>query len=201
MTDMTYPNGKWDTRVGIVIILILIIPPIRGMMESDMAFHMLLQFPLIFLAGWQLAKGLSEQARAQLQKWNHAGITGLLLSSMILMFWMIPKALDDVLISHAMELLKFLSLALAGAVLELSWQAAGMIMRGFFLGNVLPMMMVVGWLYIAAPVRLCNAYLTNDQLRTGSGLLALAICASLIWLFAFFMQNTQAESASEDREG
>jgi hypothetical protein len=56
------------------------------------------------------------------------------------------------------------------------------------------MMMVVGWLYIAAPVRLCNAYLTNDQLRTGSGLLALAICGSLIWLFAFFMQNSQAES-------
>jgi predicted membrane channel-forming protein YqfA (hemolysin III family) len=201
LTGITYPNGKWDARVGIAIILILITPPVRRMMESDMAFHMLLQFPLIFFAGWLFAKGLSEPARSKLQKWNHAGITGLLLSSMILMFWMIPKALDDVLISHAMELLKFLSLALAGVVIELSWQAAGMIMRGFFLGNVLPMMMVVGWLYIAAPVRLCNAYLTNDQLRTGRGLLALAICASLIWLFAFFMQNAQAESASEYSKG
>lgn len=151
-----------------------------------MVLHMLLQFPLILLAGWLLAKGFSAQTKARLLQWNHAGIAGLLMASMVLMFWMIPRALDMALTSSALEFWKFLTLLLAGVALELSWQAAGVIVRGFFLGNVLPMMMVVGWLYVEAPVRICNAYLASDQLRAGRGLLALAIAGSLIWLFAFF---------------
>lgn len=183
---------KPGLRVGLTLFLILAIPGARSMMESDMALHMLLQFPLILLAGWLLAQGLPEQTKAGLRKWNHAGIAGLLAASMVLMFWMIPRALDMVLADSAMEFWKFLTLLLAGAALELSWHSAGMIVRGFFLGNVLPMMMVVGWLYIEAPVRICNAYLTNDQLRTGSGLLVLAIAGSLVWLLAFFMPTDQA---------
>lgn len=167
------------------------IPFIRRIMESDMAYHMLLQFPLILLAGWLLAKMLPVQIKTGLQSWNYAGVTGLLAASMILMFWMIPRALDLVLINNTLEFLKFLSLALAGAALALSWPEAGIIVRGFFLGNVLPMMMVAGWLYIEAPVRLCNSYLSNDQLRTGSGLLALSIAGSLVWLYAFFMPADQ----------
>ncbi|MBI3223396.1 MAG: hypothetical protein HYZ46_10145 [Nitrosomonadales bacterium] len=169
----------------------LAIPAVRSILERDMALHMLLQFPLILLAGWLLAKGVPEQARSMAQTWNHAGIAGLLVVAMVLIFWMIPRALDLVLIDRTLEFWKFLTLALAGAALELSWQPAGMIVRGFFLGNMLPMMMVAGWLYVEAPVRLCNSYLSNDQLRTGSGLLALAIAGSMVWLHAFFMPSVR----------
>ncbi|MFA6973068.1 MAG: hypothetical protein WC208_16945 [Gallionella sp.] len=189
-------NPLTRTAVGSGLLLMLNIPFIRRMMESDMAYHMLLQFPLILLAGWLLARGLFNQT--SIQKWNHAGVTGLLAASMILMFWMIPRALDLVLINTTLDFLKFLSLALAGAALALSWAVAGIIVRGFFLGNVLPMMMVVGWLYVEAPVRLCNSYLSNDQLRTGSGLLALSIAGILVWLYAFFMPSKQAGN-SEDK--
>lgn len=159
-----------------------------------MALHMLVQFPLILIAGWLLAQGLSGKTRAKLKQWNLAGISGMLLASMVLMFWMIPRALDMVLTDVVMESWKFISLALAGAALELSWGPAGMIVRGFFLGNVLPMMMVVGWLYIEAPVRICNAYLTDDQLRAGSGLLVFAMAGSVVWLLAFFFpQNNSLE--------
>ena len=154
-----------------------------------MVLHILLQFPLILFAGWSLAKGCPEQAKASLQRWNHAGITGLLTISLVLIFWMLPSALDFALTDNTLEFLKFLSLALAGAALKLSWHAAGMIVRGIFLGNVLPMMMVVGWLYIESPVRICNSYLSNDQLRTGKGLLVLSIAGSLIWLYAFFVSG------------
>lgn len=173
--------------LGLGVLLVLNVPSVRRMMEGDMALHMLLQFPLILFGGWLLARELPGQARAGLQKWNHAGIAGLLATSLILMFWMLPRALDMVLISRAMELGKFLTLALAGAALQLSWRAAGTIVRGFLLGNVLPMMMVVGWLYVEAPVRICNAYLSSDQLRAGSGLLAVSAAACAAWLFAFFM--------------
>jgi len=184
-------NSSTRIAAGAGLLLMLNLPFIRRMMESDMAYHMLLQFPLILLAGWLLAKTLPGQIKTGLQAWNYAGVTGLLAASMILMFWMIPRALDLVLVNPVLEFLKFLSLALAGMALAWSWPVAGMIVRGFFLGNVLPMMMVVGWLYIEAPVRLCNAYLSNDQLRTGSGLLALSIAASLLWLYAFFMPADQ----------
>ncbi|HLP99447.1 MAG TPA: hypothetical protein VK149_13500 [Sideroxyarcus sp.] len=160
--------------------------------------HMLLQFPLLLLAGWLLAQGLPDPARTKLGKWNHAGVSGLLLAAVVTMFWMIPRALDMVLSDSTMELCKFITLVMAGMALELSWQAASLIVRGFFLGNLLPMMMVVGWLYIEAPVRICNAYLTDDQLRSGSGLLGLAIAGSVAWLIAFFMSSNQLEKGKYD---
>lgn len=187
-------HRKTEAGAGLVLLLILATPLVRSELESDMALHMLLQFPLLLFAGWLLARALTLHARATIRQWNHAGITGLLLAAMVLMFWMIPRALDLVLIARTMEVWKFITLGLAGAALQLSWRAAGMIVRGFFLGNVLPMMMVAGWLYVAAPVRLCNAYLSSDQLRTGSGLLALAMAGSLIWLGAFFMPSSQGKT-------
>lgn len=185
---------KLRPRAGLLLLGILALPAMRSMMEGDMALHMLLQFPLLLLAGWLLAQELSEQAKARLQRWNRAGIAGLLMTAMVLMFWMIPRALDMVLSDGTMEFWKFLTLVMAGMALELSWQAAGLIVRGFFLGNVLPMMMVVGWLYIEAPVRICNAYLTDDQLRAGSGLLALAMAGCAVWLLAFFVSSNKVEN-------
>jgi hypothetical protein len=68
---------------------------------------------------------------------------------------------------------------LAGAALRLSWRPAGLVVQGFFLGNVLPMTAVVGQLYIDAPLRLCNAYLLDDQARLGQWLIALAALLAL----------------------
>lgn len=185
-------SGKIGAVIGASIIALLATPFMRGMMEGDMVLHMLVQLPLILCAGWILAKGCPEQVKASLQRWNHAGITGLLVTSLVLIFWMLPRALDSVLTDKTLELFKYISLLTAGAALQLSWQTAGMIVRGVFLGNVLPMMMVVGWLYIESPVRICNSYLSNDQLRTGKGLLALSIAGSLIWLYAFFVSAGHA---------
>lgn len=179
-------------------LLILAIPAVRGRMESDMALHMLCQFPLLLLAGWLLSKGLPERARSQ--QWNRAGFAGLLMASLVLMFWMIPRALDMALSTGIVELSKFVTLLMAGVALELSGQSAGVIVRGFFLGNVLPMMMVVGWLYVEAPIRICNSYLTDDQLRAGSGLLALAIAGSVVWLLAFFMSPHQSGGVSDENQ-
>ncbi len=55
-------------------------------------------------------------------------------------------------------------------------------MQGFFLGNMLPMTAVVGQLYIDSPLRLCNAYLLDDQIRLGTWLIAVAALLALGWL-------------------
>ena len=77
---------------------------------------------------------------------------------------------------------QFALLLLAGAALRLSWAPAGLLMQGFFLGNLLPMMAVAGQLYADSPVRICNAYLLDDQARLGEWLIALACVAAVGWL-------------------
>lgn len=100
----------------------------------------------------------------------------------ILSLLMVPRALDLALVVPAIETSKFALLLLAGAALRLSWAPAGLVVQGFFLGNLLPMMAVAGQLYADSPVRICNAYLLDDQTRLGEWLIALAGVAALAWL-------------------
>ena len=44
---------------------------------------------------------------------------------------------------------------------------AGLLVQGFFLGNLLPMTAVVGDLVETSPTRVCNAYLLDDQAGRG----------------------------------
>ena len=47
---------------------------------------------------------------------------------------------------------------------------------------MLPMTAVAGQLYADSPVRVCNAYLLDDQARLGEWLIALACAAAVLWL-------------------
>ena len=91
-------------------------------------------------------------------------------------WWMVPRALDAALASPVMEVTKFVTLPLlVGAPLSLSWSRLGGMGRAFVIANVLPMWAVVGWLYLAAPVRVCNFYLVEQQAIAGAGLLTSSI--------------------------
>lgn len=97
---------------------------------------------------------------------------------------MIPKALDDVLVSHPMQALKFLVLFIAGMVLIESWRRAHLVIKLFFLGNFCWMAAIAGVMYQEEPVRLCNFYLQNDQEIAGIGLVVMAIILPLLWLLS-----------------
>lgn len=184
-------RDRWHARAALLIWSLLIwavltLPPVRRAMEADMVWHMLVQFPAIAFGGLLFARGLPAGIRERAAYWNPAGFGGLFAASLIAMFWMIPRALDSVLIDGGLEIAKFVTLALAGGLFQLSWKPAGLIVQGVFAANVLPMMMVIGWLYIAAPVRLCNAYLGSQQRVAGEGLIVLAMIGCLYWLLGFF---------------
>ena len=144
--------------------------------------HMLLQFPLWMLAGGLLAAALPVRARGGVARWNAHGIAGLVGVGVALSVLMVPRVLDLALRDMGIEAAKCAALLLAGALLRLSWQPAGMVVQCFFLGMLLPMMAVVGQLYIDAPLRLCNAYLLDDKERLGRWLIALAALLALAWL-------------------
>ena len=175
-------RSQAQLAIGCVTVAMLALPAARAALEQSMLRHMLVQAPLLLLAGTCLAGGMDPRLRAAVARWNAYGITGLLATAGILSGLMVPRALDLALVVPAIETTKFALLLLAGAALRLSWAPAGLLMQGFFLGNLLPMMAVAGQLYADSPVRICNAYLLDDQARLGEWLIALACVAAVGWL-------------------
>ena len=165
-----------------LLLALLLLPTSRDVLEASMWRHMLLQFPLLLLVGMGGAAALPARVRAGVACWNAHGISGLVAAALVLAVLMVPRVLDLALISPAVEAAKYAALLLAGAALRLSWRPADWLVQGFFLGNVLPMTAVVGQLYIDSPVRVCNAYLLDDQTRLGQWLVGLAAVVALGWL-------------------
>lgn len=160
---------------------VLGLAPVRVMLEASMTLQMLVQFPLVIAAGWLLARALPHRARTCLAAWNAHGIAGLLAVALVLAMLMVPRVLDLALVDGRVEAAKGLVLVGCGAALQLSWRRAGLLVQGFFLGNVLPMSAAVGLLYEESPLRLCNAYLLDDQVNLGRGLVVVSMTVGLMW--------------------
>jgi hypothetical protein len=145
-----------------------------------MLSHMLLQIPALLLAGGLLSAAwppIGPEGR-----WNLGGVPGLLAASLVLAFWMTPIALDHAVSSRAWDTSKALSALLAGAVGIRSWRVAPTMVRAFFVGNFVWMSATAGMLYQDQGLRLCNAYLLDDQADAGCGLVLLAILCGVSWI-------------------
>lgn len=184
-----------QAALGLLMVVLLALPAARAALEASMWRHMVLQAPLWMLAGALLAGGLGLRARARVARWNAHGISGLLYAALVLALLMVPRVLDLALVSPAVEAAKCAALVLAGAALRLSWRPAGLVVQGFFLGNVLPMTAVVGQLYIDSPTRVCNAYLLGDQDRLGQWLVTIAAVLAVVWLVQVAWRVARSDSA------
>jgi hypothetical protein len=173
---------------------LLALPPLRHALEAGMTTHMLVQFPLLALCGAMLAHALPARWRVRCDRWNAYGVSGLLAAALVLAVLMIPRVLDLALVDARVEALKWMALLLCGAALRISWRPAGLLVQGFFLGNVLPMTVVAGHLFQDTPVRLCNAYLLDDQVRLGQLLVGLAAVVAAVW-FALVIRTLMRREA------
>ncbi len=192
---MTTAFHRYQAWAGLAAALLLATPPLRNALEARMASHMLLQFPLLMLAGACMAVAAPAALQRRLAAWNAHGIAGLTLAAGALALSMVPRLLDLALTHSPTEAAKFACLLLSGAALRLSWKAAGTVLQGFFLGNTLPMMAMAGWLYENAPVRLCNAYGFDDQQTVGVALSWAAAAIAATWLAWATRQLMQVEVA------
>lgn len=172
-----------QVTIGMALLLVMSLPPIRHLLEQSMQLHMLAQYPLLMLSGALLARGMPERIARKLSTWNAMGITGLAAAMLFMTVLMIPRVLDLVLVNARVETAKFASLLLIGALFRASWRSAGTIVQAFFLGGILPMMVVVGTIYQSAPLRLCNAYRLDDQHNLGWTLVWLSAVVAAVWLF------------------
>ncbi|HZW23215.1 hypothetical protein [Noviherbaspirillum sp.] len=161
--------------MGMLVLLpvLLLVPAARHTIESRMALHMLLEFPLLFASGYAAMRIMEQRMRHWLAL-DHLGITGLTAASCVFAFWMIPAALDAALLDPAMAAAKYLSWWLAGFAAANALRRATIEIRIFFLGNAAWMSATAGLLYLDATSRLCVSYLFGDQETAGRGLVLLA---------------------------
>jgi hypothetical protein len=154
---------------------------LRHAIESRMALHMLLEFPLLLAGGWAIGR-LAARKRATTHACDALGLLGVVVVSCVSAFWMIPAALDLALLHEPMRWAKVASWLVAGAVLARSWPRLGDEIAVFFLGNLAWMFATAGLLYREAESRLCVSYLAADQWWTGNGLVVLAVALGALAL-------------------
>lgn len=172
--------------LALALIALLALPRLRAWLEASMSTHMLLQMPLLAAAGCVAARGLAPARRRRLRQWVGGPLPLVLVALFASSYWMLPRALDAALADPWAELAKFTSLPLlVGAPLALAWERVGSIARGFVWTNFLSMLAVLGWLYIAAPVRVCNSYLQSAQYEAGLWMVGLAVAGFIAWLVAW----------------
>jgi hypothetical protein len=165
---------------GPLLWLVLALPPLRMAMENVMVWHMGVQIPALVVAGTLSGPLIVPLYQRYLAPWNGYGVAGIVLTIMTLLFWMLPRSLDATLDDGAMELAKFITLPLlAGLPLAHSWPRLSLIGRGIVWSNLVAMLFVLAWLYLAAPLRVCNNYLVNDQELLGWYLFSAGIAAVL----------------------
>lgn len=167
--------------------VLLLLPPLRHLLESRMFLQMLVQMPLLVVIGYLLRGGIPRRLAAIIDPWNGQGITGLLLASLTGMFWMLPRSLDAAVGEASMEAAKFISIPLLiGLPIGLGWPRAGFVVRGVFLAELIATCFRLGWLYMVSPIRLCNSFLLGDQQRSGTYMMVIG-AAILLYVISKLM--------------
>ena len=178
----------WSSRkvhygwIGLCVPAALFAPAVRAPLESGMVSHVLLELPLLIASGMLIGGFIAErwpQLPARVERYSPAT---LLIALFTFLYWMLPQSLDASLANSADAAIKLISLPLLlGLPLALSGLRTSPITKWFVICNLLSMLLVLGWLYMEAPVRLCNFYLQGEQKRLGQLMLMLAGGLSLYW--------------------
>ncbi|WP_051631347.1 hypothetical protein [Afifella pfennigii] len=168
----------------------------RGVLEADPLTHILVQLPMLAVAGALLPVPAGwERARC-----NAGGWAALLTAIFTIAYWMLPRTIDATLVVPWVEAAKFIALPLGvGFALRLGWARAHPLLRGFLKAQALAMLGVLAFLYTHAPVRLCTAYLMEEQARLGLGFLIVAGGLAVLWVAPLFAVCAPAPRA--DRAG
>jgi hypothetical protein len=172
-------SGRRYTAVlAALVLLVLLLPPVKRVLESSMTVQMLVLMPSLVGVGVLLRAALPPRPLQFGATWDHRGITGLILASIAATFWLLPRLLDAAASQPGVDAARYLSLPLlVGLPFSVSWPRMSFIVRGVFLLELIATLFRMGWLYLIWPDRLCNNYLLDDQQRLGQYLVLIGVAA------------------------
>jgi hypothetical protein len=183
---------------GLLFFISLILPPVANLMESVMIIHMHMQMPMLVIAGFFMARFFQVQFPGFFDKWNQNGVPGIILFIIILVYWMLPRTMDEALTVQSVEIFKFISLPfLAGVPLRDSWKKLGSKAKNMIILFFTIIFIALGWLYIDSQAPLCNNYLVIDQIILGWGFILTAVGMLIYLLYDFFIDPSDYEIIEE----
>src|SRR5699024_12858336 len=106
---------------GSILLIFLMLPPVTHLAESIMSIHMHMQMRLIAIGGMLLTPFLQKKLPSIFEKYNENGILGIIHFFIIMLYWIIRKAMDDVLNSGYGYAFMFISLAFIGNAFSYCW--------------------------------------------------------------------------------
>ena len=153
---------------------------IQPWVAADPVLHVLAQFPLLAAAGYVLPVTL---------RLNRAAVGPTLIIGLVFIaIWMLPRSVDAALGDPLWHIGKFVTIPLAiGLPLRLSWGRIGLVLQGILKAQAVSMLLLLGFLYTHAPVRICNSYLINDQIQLGYGFVYAAAGLAILWIIPAFL--------------
>ena len=184
---MTRPNFFTCLQITALVVSLLAIslsvPPLRSLIEQSMFWHMVVQMPLLVLAGWlSMSAWRPSRAPQFMAAWNVYGLNGFFLTFLILAYWMLPSAIDRAVVLPQADVLKLLTLFAAGALSKHAMDQSPTVLQLFFVTLTVSMLIWLGVYFVATELRLCNAYSLASQVSTGWGLISLGIAVGSAWL-------------------
>ncbi|WP_017755800.1 hypothetical protein [Calidifontibacillus oryziterrae] len=179
---------KRNLSFGVCLLILLSLPSIKELMESSMVGQMIVQLPLLILSGFLIGKAVKTKIPVDQKGFNNGGISGMLLAIFTILFWLLPRSIDASINDEMFSIAKFTTLPLlAGFPIALSWERLHINGRNFIWANLISMLVVMGWLYLNSPVRLCNNYLLDQQVSLGKTFLFLTGVLIISGIFRSFM--------------
>lgn len=179
---------------GIIIFTFLALPPVAELTESIMAIHMHVQMPFLAVTGMLMTPLLQKKFPKFFAKWNKDGIPGILLVLLVISYWLIPRAMDDALMSMPVEIFKFISWPFfVGVPIWDSWKKLSTFWKNFFLVGIAILYVIMAFVYLFAPDQLCNNYLIVEQRTLGWSFLIIAICIVIYQVQALFYDDSVYE--------
>ena len=184
--------------LGVVILMVLFAPPVRDAVERSMTTQVLLQLAGLAAGGWLLGMAIRRHLQRVMLIVNGNGVSGLLLGLFAMAFWMLPRTLDESLTDPYLEAAKLVTVPLlVGVPLAISWPRLNPVLRGLLKVNLISMLFVLGWLYVAAPDRFCTSYYQSDQALLGQLMIVIAGLLAVAWSLPWFMgDGSQSRSRS-----
>ena len=191
------PFAVWIGLALCLVAIALSVPPGRSLIEQSMAWHMVIQMPILFASGWFLMSGGWDTQKTSLGHWNQFGLTGFIAAQFIITYWMLPISIDRAVVMPQVDVFKLLSLMVSGALIKTSISRSPAVLQLFFVGYIVSMLITTGVYLATTERRLCNAYSMESQLSAGYGVVALGIALAFAWAFRINRNNPKPENRIE----